>query len=107
MQKQEKFVKVRLLDASLPLDKEYDYAVPEELSERVFPGCFVTVPFGGGNRRRLALCTGVTGRDPALGVIKKIESVTTPRISLSEEMLGLVSFLREQTLVPRVTRYTP
>ena len=98
MQKQEKFVKVRLLDASLALDKEYDYAVPEELSERVFPGCFVTVPFGGGNRRRLALCTGVTGRDPALGVIKKIESVTTPRISLSEEMLGLVSFLREQTL---------
>lgn len=98
MQEQEKFVRVRLLDASLSLDKEYDYAVPEELSERVFPGCFVTVPFGGGNRRRLALCTGVTGRNPALGVIKQIESVTTPRISLSEEMLGLVSFLREQTL---------
>lgn len=98
MQEQERYVKVRLLDASLALDREYDYAVPEELSERVFPGCFVTVPFGGGNRRRLALCTGVTGKDPALGVIKQIESVTTPRISLSEEMLGLVSFLREQTL---------
>lgn len=98
MQERGSFVKVRLLDASLPLDKEYDYAVPEELSESVFPGCFVTVPFGGGNRRRQALCTGVTGRDPALGVIKQIESVTTPRISLSEEMLGLVSFLREQTL---------
>lgn len=94
----ENYVTVRLLDAPCFLDKDYSYAVPEELAERVRPGSFVTVPFGGSNRRRLALCTGSAERDPALKVIKSVDSVTTPRIFLSGEMLGLVSFLREQTL---------
>ena len=49
---QERYVKVRLLDAPFFLDREYDYSVPEELREDLRPGCFVTVPFGGGNRRR-------------------------------------------------------
>ena len=95
---QERYVKVRLLDAPLFLDKEYDYSVPQELSGEVRPGSFVTVPFGGGNRRRMGLVVAQTERDPALAVTKPIRSVTTPRISLSEEMLGLVEFLREQTL---------
>ena len=95
---QERYVKIRLLDAPFFLDREYDYSVPQELSDRVRPGSIVTVPFGGGNRRRMALVTAETVRDPALSVTKSIRSASTPRISLSEEMLGLVCFLREQTL---------
>ncbi|MBQ8341185.1 MAG: primosomal protein N' [Clostridia bacterium] len=95
---QERYVKVRLLDAPFFLDRDYDYSVPEELSEDLHPGCFVTVPFGGGNRRRMGLVIGETERNPALSGIKPIISVATPRVSLSEEMLGLVCFLREQTL---------
>lgn len=92
------YVTVRLLDAPCFLDKDYSYAVPEELLGRVRPGNFVTVPFGGGNRRRLALCTGYAEKDPEIALVKRLESVTTPRIFLSGEMLGLVCFLREQTL---------
>ena len=95
---QERYVKVRLLDAPFFLDKEYDYSVPEELSHDVHPGSFVTVPFGGGNRRRMGLVTAETERDPALSTTKPIRSVSTPRVSLSEELLSLVGFLREQTL---------
>ncbi|MBQ8356962.1 MAG: primosomal protein N' [Clostridia bacterium] len=95
---QERYVKVRLLDAPFCLERDYDYSVPEEFSDQVRPGCFVTVPFGGGNRRRMGLVTAETGRDPTLSATKPIRSVSTPRISLSEEMLGLVCFLREQTL---------
>ena len=95
---QERYVKVRLLDAPFFLDKEYDYSVPEELCDKVRPGCFVTVPFGGGNRRRMGLVTAETERDPTLAATKPIRSASTLRISLSEEMLELVSFLREQTL---------
>ena len=91
------FAKVRLLDAPHFLDKEYDYGIPEHLSKEVKAGGFVTVPFGGGNRRRMGLVTSVTtGSD--CDAVKPILSVTTPRISLSEEMLGLVVFLRETTL---------
>ena len=95
---QERYVKVRLLDAPFFLDREYDYSVPEELREDLRPGCFVTVPFGGGNRRRMGLVMRDTERDETLSGIKPVLSVSTPRVSLSEEMLGLVRFLREQTL---------
>ncbi len=92
------FVKVRLLDAPLFLDREYDYRVPAELMGSVAPGSLVTVPFGGGNRRRMGLVVAYAEENPALAVTKPLFSVSTPRISLSEEMLGLVCFLREQTL---------
>ena len=94
---QERIVKVRLLDAPVFLDRDYDYSVPEELSEQLRAGSFVTVPFGGGNRRRMALVVGEAECAPTV-TVKPIQSVSTPRISLSEEMLGLVCFLREHTL---------
>ena len=94
---QEKCVKVRLLDAPLFLDREYDYSLPAHLADAVRVGSFVTVPFGGGNRRRKALVVGEAERDPTLAV-KPIFMLSTPRISLNNEMLGLVCFLREQTL---------
>ena len=59
---QDRYVKVRLLDAPYFLDREYDYSVPEELFDRVRPGCFVTVPFGVSNRRRMGLVMREIGR---------------------------------------------
>ena len=91
------YVKVRLLDAPRFLDRAYDYAVPAEMAEHIHAGAFVTVPFGGANRRRMGLVTELS--DTAdFDAVKPVLSIVTPRISLSEEMLGLVSFLRESTL---------
>ena len=91
------YVKVRLLDAPRFLDRAYDYLVPAGLLAEVHTGAFVTVPFGGANRRRVGLVTALA--DTAdYDAVKPILSVVTPRISLSEEMLGLLSFLRENTL---------
>ena len=94
----QEYVTVRLLDAPFFLDRDYDYSVPEELSGAVHTGSFVTVPFGGGNRRHMGVVVGVREQAPATAAVKPVLSVSTPRISLSEEMLGLVCFLREQTL---------
>ena len=91
------FAKVRLLDAPHFLDKDYTYGIPAHLSEEVKAGGFVTVPFGGGNRRHMGLVTEVLPTSDC-DAVKPILSVTTPRISLSEEMQGLVVFLRETTL---------
>ena len=35
---QDRYVRVRLLDAPFFLDREYDYHVPQELSAQVLPG---------------------------------------------------------------------
>ncbi len=41
-----------IIDLSLEkLDRSFQYAVPESLRDRVFPGCQVLVPFGKGDRR--------------------------------------------------------
>ncbi len=93
----ENYAKVRLLDAPFCIDKEYDYALPAELQGQVAPGSFVTVPFGGGNRRRMGLVMALSDTS-ALEAVKPIISVSTPRVSLCAEMLGLVCFLREMTL---------
>ena len=34
---------------NLNIDKPFDYLIPEELREKILPGCRVKVPFGGGN----------------------------------------------------------
>ena len=91
------YAKVRLLDAPRFLDREYDYGIPAALEDEVLAGSFVTVPFGGGNRRHLGLVVGIA-ESTVHDALKPIFSVTTPRISLTEEMLGLVCFLRENTL---------
>ena len=93
------FVKVRILDAPRFLDKEYEYLLPAGLHGKVNAGCFVTVPFGGGNRHRLALVCAVSDTaEMDVAELKPVLDTATARISLSAEMLGLVEFLRETTL---------
>ena len=58
-------------DIPYPLDREFDYYIPAQMRSGVTRGAFVTVPFGRGNRRRLAL------------VIDVCESSDTPRTKLS------------------------
>jgi primosomal protein N' (replication factor Y) len=93
-----KDVKVRLLDAPSFLDKPYTYSVPEHLDAEVQPGVFVTVPFGGGNRRHVALVTAREDRDPTIGAVKPIHALSTSHAALTKDMLALADFLCEQTL---------
>ena len=93
-----KDVKVRLLDAPSFLDKPYTYSVPDELDAEVQPGVFVTLPFGGGNRRHVALVTAREDRDPTIGAVKPIFALSTSHAALSPDMLALADFLCEQTL---------
>ena len=93
-----KDVKVRLLDAPSFLDKPYTYSVPEHLDADVYPGVFVTLPFGGGNRRHVALVTAREERDPALTAVKPIYTLSTSHAALTPDMLALADFLCEQTL---------
>ncbi|MBE6555639.1 MAG: primosomal protein N' [Ruminococcaceae bacterium] len=92
-----RYARVRLLDAPRFLDAEYDYLIKEADEAAVLPGAFVTVPFGGGNRHRTGLVVALSPTT-VFEAVKPIASVAAPRVSLSEEMLGLVSFLRTTTL---------
>ena len=49
------YARVYLLDAPFCIDRIYDYFIPYELREKISKGSFVSVPFGGGNRPKLAV----------------------------------------------------
>ena len=88
---------VCLLDNPFSIDGVYDYRVPEELEQEARPGAFVTVPFGTANQRRLALITERKERSDYREV-KPILAVCPERLSLSEELLGLCTYMKLRTL---------
>ena len=93
----DQFVGVYLLDAPYVIDRIYDYFVPRSLCDEVHRGSFVTVPFGKGNQKKLALVAECKEQSEHKRV-KPIATVCADRMALSEDMLGLALFMKEQTL---------
>ena len=91
------YARVYLLDAPFCIDRPYDYYVPIEMRENVREGCFVSVPFGNGNRQKLAVVTELPESVDAKQT-KPILATVSSDISLDKKMLGLAMFMKEQTL---------
>ena len=86
-------------DIPYPLDREFDYYIPAQMRSGITRGAFVTVPFGRGNRRRLALVTQLCEKSSTPeDKIKPIDSLCPDSMRLSEQLLGLCCYLKEQTL---------
>lgn len=92
---------VRLIDLPVAADREYDYSVPEQYEGGVYPGRFVSVPFGKGNRRFVALVTRVSESPASEGItVKPIYALCSDGISFSDEQLKLLDYIRSITLCP-------
>ena len=89
-------VGVYLIGVPFVADKRYDYILPDDLAP-VARGRLVTVPFGRGDHRRMAVVIAAEEREDVTR-LKRVISVEGERFSLSEEMLSLAVFLREHTL---------
>ena len=82
--------------AAYHFDKLYSYAVPVEFAAVLRPGMRVLVPFGGGNRKRQGIVLGKEQVE-SLEKLKPVIALLDQEPVLSEEMLRLVSFLKETT----------
>ena len=82
------FAKVYLLDAPFCIDRIYDYYIPSELRESVSEGCFVSVPFGGGNRPKLGVVFELAETTDAKNA-KTVLSVVSSDISLDKKTAAL------------------
>jgi len=74
-------------------DGTYDYGIPQEMGDAVYPGRFVTVPFGIANK----LCTGIVMEVRNTSVYthhKFILSLYSEEVSLSDEQLRLCDYMR-------------
>ncbi len=80
-------------------DAPYSYKVPFELENKALPGCRVMVPFGNGNRQKQGLILSVKPLFEADNSVKlkSIQSVIDDKPLFTEEMLSLVTWLKENT----------
>ena len=93
------YTKVYVLDVPYAIDRPYDYFLPPDLRSKVTRGSFVTVPFGAGNRRHLALVVDLCDKPDADGfAVKPVLSVCPDALRLEDENLRLCEFMKEMTL---------
>ncbi len=77
-------------------DKHYNYRIPQALAQECKPGRRVLVPFGRGNKLRQGFVMNIE-REENADKLKAIASVVDDTTLLSDEMLELVSWLKEHT----------
>ena len=86
-----------IVDISLEkLDKTYQYAIPDHLSETAVVGAKVEVPFGGGNRKLEGFIMDTSDTpafDPAR--TKEILSVVQGAVSLERRSIALAYWMKE------------
>lgn len=90
---------VAVSSTSYGYDKRYKYIIPPDMENKVSVGARVLVPFGTGNRKRVAVIIRIdnaAGED--LSKFKPIHSIIDNEPLLNEEMLDLMMWIRETTL---------
>ena len=88
--------KVAVNDATIHFDKLYSYLVPAELCGQLWPGGIVLVPFGRGDKPRMAVVLQLeeeTQPDPRL---KTLLAAAPEDARLTPDLLELVRFLKDR-----------
>lgn len=94
----------RILTASVAVDKclypfdfLYDYMIPPSLVGKVHSGQLVMVPFGKGNKKRIAMIYSVEEKDCDPAGLKPISGIANDGVTMSRELLDLSVWLKENT----------
>ena len=90
-----KTVGVHILDLPQHLDREYSYYIPETLCFSPAVGDFAVVPFGGANKKHIALITSV-GQTNDYGRLKPLLAQINRSLSLTDEMMELSNLIAAQ-----------
>ena len=89
-------VQVAVSGATFHFDKLYTYLLPPRLEGSVFVGSMVLVPFGKGNKPRTGVVLAL-GEVEEAGRCKELFDAAPEEARLTDELLGLVHFLKERT----------
>ena len=84
-------------DANIHFDRLYSYCVPPRLAGRIWPGSMVLVPFGRGNKPRMAVVLDVQEVDDAPDNLKTLLDAAPEEARLTPDLMELVRFLKERT----------
>ena len=83
--------------SAYPVDRPFDYLIPEQWEELIDTGCRVKVPFG--PRNVLGFVVGLKAEtDVPLDKIKPVAEILDLESILNDEMLALAKWLKTQTI---------
>ncbi|MBR3244410.1 MAG: primosomal protein N' [Parasporobacterium sp.] len=77
------------------VDRPFDYIIPDELSEKIRPGCQVLIPFGRGNKLIKGFVLEVKEKasyDPSR--LKQIQGLVKDGASVTGDMIALAAFIK-------------
>ncbi len=78
-------------------DKTFSYSIPFDMSEKVFVGQRVLVPFGKGNRKRQGVIINIhQADDSATDKVKPIFELVDDEPIITDEMVKLASFMADR-----------
>lgn len=91
--------RVAVDNATIHFDKLYSYRIPDSLTGCVWPGSMVLVPFGRGDKPRMAVVLKVEQVDAETAPkrLKTLHDATPEQARLTPDLLELVRFLKERT----------
>ena len=89
-------VKVAVSAAPYPIDKPYDYLVPEPLLEKAVPGVRVTVPFGRGNRESEGMILSRQEETERREGLKPLRAVLDRQPVLDGDGIALALWMRQR-----------
>lgn len=86
-------------NATIHFDKLYSYRIPDSLAGGVWPGSMVLVPFGRGDKPRMAVVLKVEQVDAETAPkrLKTLHDAAPEQARLTPDLLELVRFLKERT----------
>ena len=86
-------------NATIHFDKLYSYRVPDHLQDGVWPGSMVLVPFGRGDKPRMAVVLKVESVDAEAAPkrLKTLHDAAPEQARLTPDLLELVRFLKDRT----------
>ena len=91
------YASLYLLDNPFCIDKTYEYFIPLPMRDEIDRGSFVTVPFGKGNRKQMAVVWGL-GHASEYKDVKTVFEICSDRQPLDESEMALCEYMKENFL---------
>ena len=91
-------VKAAVSNTSYGYDILYSYRIPTYFEEKILKGMRVLVPFGNGNRKRVALILDIEENSSSIEKIKPIVSLIDDEPLINSEMIDMIYWLKETTI---------
>ncbi len=83
---------------SRAVDRIFDYEIPEELLDKVFPGTRVIIPFSNANTEKEGFVLRVKPDTDVVKGIKQIIGIASEEVAFKPDMVELIEYMRNRYL---------